>query len=219
MKLAFVLCVICLAAASAHAETTISDAFQLTESRKSGALLNGTTTESGRAVWDAYGNVVLGDGFITTNSTGSTRAQTPLAVQSGKVLISCKVTVGDDAGAERWVAIGLSNDRKANLWNETDPTLGGQVYVVLNSNRSAVVFEGVTTLKTAAVTNFHGDSFNDLKLDFDFASKSLIVRINGQTFYSGTLESIPSVNWARIEMQSPQPFITKIDDFRVHVSD
>ncbi|PAW76603.1 MAG: hypothetical protein B9S32_14590 [Verrucomicrobia bacterium Tous-C9LFEB] len=223
MKLSHVICVCCLMTSSLQAERIIADAFHLTGARKSGVMLNGLVTEEGNATWDAYNNVVLkGDakaGFLEVDGDGSTRAQVPLVVESGKVSMSCRVTNGEEGGSERWIALGFSNDKKATLWNEANPALGGQVYVVLSAGGKTTVYEGTAVLKSGEVRDFHRNEFNNVKLVFDFATLVLTVTVNGEDFYAGAIRKSPSIKWARIELQNPKPSVTKVDQFRVETSD
>ncbi|PAW76600.1 MAG: hypothetical protein B9S32_14575 [Verrucomicrobia bacterium Tous-C9LFEB] len=192
-----------------QASILITDDFTISSGRTLDGALSGVTTEVGGATWSAYSNVVFeenaGNGYITPNTSGGTRAQVAFSASSGILSLSANI----DTGATGWTGLGFLNQSSSNLYTTT----GGQFWVLLSSSGSATVYQGTTSLKTAAAPSFSSSSFNMVQLDYDFSAAIVSVTINGSLFYSATSSYVPTINYARIEWNSPTALDAQVDSF------
>lgn len=212
-----ILALLAISAGSARADSEISDNFDLSlPGRSEGGLLNRLPIANGNATWSAYGNVVLGQGgVLTVRSTGGTRAQVPLRVQSGTVTLFVSLRPGSEKKSKSWIGAGFLNKGSSNLWNDATPSDGGQIWTQIAADGTVTVFEGTRVVNRSIMLGSIAAGMVPVVIQCNLDDGTFAVSINGVEFAKGALSQIPVINWARIEMDNPSPLQTQADDFRI----
>jgi hypothetical protein len=185
------------------AKDLASDSFGLSKDRTAGATLDKAAAGAGGGTWTCAGNIVFGaDGGITPGATGAaSMAFLPLPATSKIVTLSADVK----SEGKGYVILALlpNNDpgqfwKTAALWVSLRP-LGN--WTVL-SNGTTLVAQGTPV---GSSYQFKEKDFNHIELQYDPATKSVTLTINGTIVVAGKSlkDPLPPVTHAAIRFNEP----------------
>jgi hypothetical protein len=185
------------------AKGLVTDALGLSKDRIAGASLDKVPAEVGGGVWECFGNIIFSaDGGITPGATGgASMATVPLPATSKAITLSADVK----AEGKGTVILALlpNNDpgqfwKTVNLWVFLKPVGNWGIL----SNGTTLVAQGTPE---GSNFQFKEKDFNHVELQYDPATKTVTLTINGTLVVAGKAlkDALPPATSGSIRFGEP----------------